>query len=347
MSTTEVSYCSPVLEEQKEVEVDIQPHVPKGSITISTVQHQQISQSFLSSIVAIITMTFMFGLVLYGPLLLVGLITRLITDASTTCFTILLVIFYLTIAPSRGPWKTFLSHPIWATWREYFNFKVICTGNLNQSRQLLFAEFPHAVFPMGFWLSATSYKELNIRPVTFAVASVLFRVPIIRCFCFWSGCVPAVRKSLVELLDRGESLAILPGGIAEIFVQSRDVEYVFLSERKGFVRMAIEMGVDIVPVYHLGNTSLFDYSNSSFLTRWSRKLRISLVFFWGRFFLPLPYRKPVVKVIGEPIPVKKNSNPSADEINEVHSKFVEALGKLFHENKHHIPGWESKQLVVL
>jgi len=344
-TTTEVSFFSPVQEE----EVSIQSQIYQISTQSINVHQQQITpaQSYLSSIVATITMTFIFGLVLYGPIVLIVLIFLLAIDTCTLWISVLLIALGFTITPPQNKWDAFVFHPIWATWREYFNFKVICTGNLNPSRQYLFAEFPHAVFPMGFWLSATSFKDLNIRPSILAVASVLFRIPLIRCFCFWGGCVPAVRKRLTDILAKGESVAILPGGIAEIFVQSRDAEYIFLRERKGFVRMAIEMGVDIVPVYHLGNTSLFDYSKNNFLSKWSRKLQISLVVFWGRFFLPLPYRKPVVMVIGEPITVKKNSNPSADEIDEIHSKVIEALGKLFQDNKHHIPGWESKQLIVL
>eukprot|EP00438_Fugacium_kawagutii_P031888 Skav227556 [mRNA] locus=scaffold3241:127705:128883:+ [translate_table: standard] len=71
------------------------------------------------------------------------------------------------------------------------------------------------------------------------------------------------------------------GGIAEIFLMRPDLEQVYIKSRKGFVRMALQAGVDIVPVYGLGHTQLFSMLDKSsglgnFLMKISRKYKA-----WG------------------------------------------------------------------
>lgn len=45
------------------------------------------------------------------------------------------------------------------------------------------------------------------------------------------------------------------------YMQHASKERIVLKDRKGFVRIAVEEGLDggIVPVYHFGNTKVFDF----------------------------------------------------------------------------------------
>ena len=47
-----------------------------------------------------------------------------------------------------------------------------------------------------------------------------------------------------------------PGGIAEMFHTQDAHETVFLRHRKGFVKLAIQHGVPLVPGYCFGNTAV-------------------------------------------------------------------------------------------
>lgn len=57
-----------------------------------------------------------------------------------------------------------------------------------------------------------------------------------------------------------------------------------------------------------------------FLSKISRKFRTSIVLFYGRNYLPVPYRHPIKLVAMEPIPVKQMDEPSDEYITEIQNK---------------------------
>ncbi|MCX6200249.1 MAG: lysophospholipid acyltransferase family protein [Bacteroidetes bacterium] len=66
------------------------------------------------------------------------------------------------------------------------------------------------------------------------------------------GVVEASRKNCETLMKRGDSLVVFPGGTREI-CKKKGEEYVLKwSDRRGFVRMAMEHGYDIIPVAAVG-----------------------------------------------------------------------------------------------
>jgi 1-acyl-sn-glycerol-3-phosphate acyltransferase len=58
-------------------------------------------------------------------------------------------------------------------------------------------------------------------------------------------------------LRAGHSVKVEIGGIGEMFLGSSDCEATLIKRRRGFIRVALQAGVDIVPVYHFGNSQLY------------------------------------------------------------------------------------------
>lgn len=331
---------------------------------------QQSTSSFIATIV--VSFLFVGSFYLLAIILLVSLYF-IIVHQNLLALSLLLILIASTFYPSQILWQGFIDSSIWRSLCQYFSFKVIVCGSPSPflpsddqsppSQRYIFVEFPHGVIPMGFMLSSTiAQRVIPGVHAEGAVASVLFNLPFIGHIAHWFGGRPATSQNIRNVLNRGNlqivmsflfinsnsghSVAIMAGGIAELFLSSREQERVYLKNRKGFVKIAIEKGVPLVPVYYFGNTHLFDFVTSGFMAGISRKLRTSLLVFYGRWYLPIPYQHPILMVIGEPIHVQQNAKPTQSEIEEVHRQFVHELQKLFDDFKGEI-GWEAKELEVL
>mgnify|MGYP003385243412 CR=1 FL=1 len=69
------------------------------------------------------------------------------------------------------------------------------------------------------------------------------------------------------------------------------------------------------------------------------------ILFWGRLFLPIPYRIPIYGVMAKPIQVVQNDNPSQEEIDRIHTLMMEAMMSLFDQHKASY-GWADKKLII-
>lgn len=70
-----------------------------------------------------------------------------------------------------------------------------------------------------------------------------------------------------------------------------------------------------------------------------------MILFWGRYFLPVPYRIPIFGVMGEPIPVERKEDPSDEEVAKVHQILMDRMVELFDKHKAEY-GWGNKRLVI-
>uniref|UniRef100_A0A7S2BGC0 diacylglycerol O-acyltransferase n=1 Tax=Alexandrium andersonii TaxID=327968 RepID=A0A7S2BGC0_9DINO len=62
---------------------------------------------------------------------------------------------------------------------------------------------------------------------------------------------------------------------------------------------------------------------------------------------PFPYRRPLTVVVGDPIRVDQRDNPTQEELENLRSKYIKALRKLYEEWQPRLePGRESPLVVV-
>jgi 1-acyl-sn-glycerol-3-phosphate acyltransferase len=88
---------------------------------------------------------------------------------------------------------------------------------------------------------------------------LVFKVPGLRTLVQRYGTVPASPDNMGRALDRGAALLVYPGGDEESFRPSWETANVDFAGRTGFVKLALEHGVPVVPIVALGGqeTALF------------------------------------------------------------------------------------------
>lgn len=133
-----------------------------------------------------------------------------------------------------------------------------------------------------------------------------------------------------------------------MFLVNEESEKIYFKSRQGAVKAAIQEGAHIIPVFFFGNTKVFKVvgqnGTDSFLAKLSRRLRASVVLFYGRYGLPVPFRHPIHFVTGDMVKVVQNDNPTEVEINEVQAKVIISIEKLYKEKR---PEWETRPLIIL
>lgn len=262
---------------------------------------------------------------------------------------VLVILVVLTYIPLKyEPWEAFMYSWVFRIWRDYFSYSYECHCPLEKGKRYMFFEYPHGLFPMGQFISASVIRDIYPNDMVCGIAAdAVFVFPVIRHLMAWIGTRPANRKNITKIFEQGHQVAVLPGGIAEMYLVNPKTEGIYLRKRHNTVRAAIEEGANIVPVFFFGNSRILNprgiSGSNNILSRISRRIRASIVFFTGRNLLPVPFRHPIHFVIGEAIPVKQKTSPTAQEVEALLEKVIAATEKLYNEKK---PEWEDKPLVI-
>ena len=213
-----------------------------------------------------------------------------------------------------------------------------------KAEQCIFACFPHGVvsFHHGIMMTDTAGFMSKFPSLVTQrrdlVASVTLAIPGYRELLMWLGCVDAGKATAKRVLRKGYHLYVLPGGEAEQLMTQYKKHRVYVKRRKGFVKLAIEHGASLVPVYAFGETDMYHTSNLFMgLRKWMMKnMRVAIPLFWGRWGTPMPYPVTLTVVVGKPVKVERvepASDITQEQVESLHDKFVEELGSLFEKYK--------------
>lgn len=154
---------------------------------------------------------------------------------------------------------------------------------------------------------------------------LVFKIPGPREALMRWGTVPANPENMRRAIDRGAALLVYPGGDHESYRPTWESGKVDFDQRKGFVKLALELGIRIVPVVAIGGqeTALFlgrgrRLSRALGLDRMLRLrvLPVQIAPPFGLTVLDLPLRVPLpakvqVQVL-EPIDLRDELGAKAD-----------------------------------
>src|SRR4051812_31093934 len=139
----------------------------------------------------------------------------------------------------------------------------------------------------------------------------------------------------------GRAITIVVGGASESLDAQPYTLRLVLKRRKGFVKMAIRTGADLVPVLAFGENDLYDQflpdshpKIHKFQLLVKKLLGFTIPLFHARGVFNydvglMPYRRPLNIVVGRPVKVVQKSKPDREEIDRVHELYIQELERIW------------------
>ncbi|KAL4062540.1 diacylglycerol acyltransferase-domain-containing protein [Scleroderma citrinum] len=266
-------------------------------------------------------------------------------------------------SPEHGtrlsPW--FRSLRIWQYFAEYY--PASCECDLPPDRPYVFGYHPHGSGALAtFATEATGFSSAfpGIRPHLLTLTNN-FDVPIYREILMALGISSVSKRSCSNILKRGpgEAITIVVGGATESLSAHPGTADLTLRRRLGFIKVAIQHGADLVPVFSFGENDIYQQMpNEKGTTIYALQKRFQGMFgftlplFHGRGLLNynlglLPYRRRIVSVIGRPIHTEKCEKPTLDEITHVQTKYIKELTRIWNAYKDEFAKSRTRELSII
>eukprot|EP00095_Tigriopus_kingsejongensis_P010589 maker-scaffold449_size167299-snap-gene-0.17 protein:Tk10589 transcript:maker-scaffold449_size167299-snap-gene-0.17-mRNA-1 annotation:"2-acylglycerol o-acyltransferase 1" len=231
---------------------------------------------------------------------------------------------------------------------KFFPIRLIKTAELDPSRTYLIGSHPHGILCYGiFGAFATDF--LNVREVYPGIFPRLitlhqqFWLPGSRELLSAVGAVASTKQGIEAVLRQpsGTAGVLIVGGASEALNYAKDEIKLVLKRRKGFIKLALKNGTPLVPSFTFGEQFVYEQAPNpegsklrQFQEWFEKKLRFSPPLFFGRGVFQytwgiVPFRKPLNVVVGAPIDVQKNLDPTEEEVTELHDKYTKALVDLY------------------
>ncbi|AEO54341.1 hypothetical protein MYCTH_2313777 [Thermothelomyces thermophilus ATCC 42464] len=250
---------------------------------------------------------------------------------------------------------------MWKFFADYFPAALHKTHDLPPTRKYIFGYHPHGIISHGafaaFATEALGFSE-KFPGITNSLLTLdsNFRIPLYRDYILALGLQSVSKESITSILTTGgldgdgmgRAVTIVVGGARESLEAHPGTMRLVLAQRKGFVKMAMRTGADLVPVLAFGENDLYDqlsarqHPSLHRLQMWVlRTLKFTLPFLHGRGIFNydvglMPYRRPLNIVVGRPIPVRKigaGEKIEAREVERLHAEYVAELEAMWNRYK--------------
>jgi 2-acylglycerol O-acyltransferase 2 len=166
------------------------------------------------------------------------------------------------------------------------------------------------------------------------------------------GVASVSRQSCENILSHGgpgASIVIVIGGAGEALNARPGTNNLILRKRFGFVKMAINQGVSLVPVFSFGENDIYEQLDNTPGTKirsvqkgMQKALGWTMPLFHGRGLFNynlgvLPHRRPITTIVGTPIappPIDPEiGKPTQGQIAAMQAEYIAQLEAIYHKYK--------------
>ncbi|PNY24462.1 Diacylglycerol O-acyltransferase 2A [Tolypocladium capitatum] len=272
----------------------------------------------------------------------------------------------------RSEWLRSLS--LWKLFAGYFPMRLHRTHDLPPNRKYIMGYHPHGIISHGAWC-AFATNALGFSDKFPGVTNSLltldsnFRLPFYRDWILAMGIRSVSKESIRNILSQGGSqndgqgraVTIVIGGARESLEAQPGMLRLILKGRKGFVKMALRTGADLVPVIGFGENDLYDQLSPTthpmvhkLQMLILRVFKFTIPALHGRGLLNydvglMPYRRQVNIVVGKPIQVHElhGNQPSQEEINRYHELYLDEVERLYAAYKDQFANGKTPELQII
>lgn len=250
------------------------------------------------------------------------------------------------------------SSKLWSLFASYFPARLHRSAPLSPTRKYIFGYHPHGIISHGafaaFGTEALGFSQLFPGITnTLLTLDTNFRVPFYREYALLMGLASVSRESCENILSKGGSnnegmgraITIVVGGARESLDAQPHLLRLVLKRRKGFVKLAIRTGADLVPVLAFGENELYDQFGAEghplihkFQLVVKKVMGFTVPLFHARGVFNydigiMPYRRPLNVVVGIPIKVVQSAKPDEGYVDKIHGQYVRELERIWEEWK--------------
>ena len=203
---------------------------------------------------------------------------------------------------------------------------------------------PHDVMPLGLFCFSDSLGYNTGHKNVGCLSGACFMVPLMKHVYTWASAQSVAKKNVKRLIEEDYSPTICPGGVQEVTMMREGQRecILYLKKRQGTIRLAMEYGRPIVPVFVFGQRSTWSFQilRNKFAQWAGRQIGFAPMVFFGIGGIPfaIPKPCPLTVVVGRPIKIKKHAfdkNGHLDQatVDKYHEQVLEGFTEVFEKYK--------------
>lgn len=254
---------------------------------------------------------------------------------------ILLLVYQYFFAKKSENYRKFLL--FMRPWEIFKSYTVYCEEQLKNEKSL-FSFHPHGV--LGFGPSMSGALNEVLYNSTFCGSRAMRNLPISGLAARWMGVFGVDNKNFKDLMSKNKNIIFVPGGFEEATITQYGKDRVYIKERKGFIKYALEFGYNVYPCYTFNENKLF------FTFNYFEKFRLLLnkikfpgTVFYSKFGLFPHTNIDLFTVIGKPLKLPLIKNPNKEDIEKYHQIYIDELVGVYCRYKSYFNACETLEIL--